>query len=187
MYTQKFVDSEACNHCMDETDSFGNQPDNFNLKKFIKKANPITGFATILNPAHIIANTIKKGKTIVKATKAYNPNSVPVVVNAVNTAQTESLSTPPGQIGTEAGAITQPSYAAQQLQTSGGGAGDVPMDNSLQDTTLGQPETSTASNPTELDGVLLKPVGKTNWLMIAIIVIIAAGGLYFILKTSKNK
>lgn len=204
---QNLVDSEALDFLMEGGDSFGYpdyDADNFKLpkiklnKKLLKKINPIAGIATIALGGALSKKITRKpllgvagaAKDLVKmAKKANNTDDVTQaynrVLNASNTVVNESSATDPGQIGTEAGAITVPSYSANQQSLAGGGAGDIGGDYSVDIESTGG-ETSTATDPKELPGVTVTS-GKPNWLLLGIIAALAVVAVIYITKYSSKK
>lgn len=185
MNFENYVDSETCYGCIDNTDSFGN-PDNFNVKKFIKKVAP---FALPPLAIAIKAKELKQAKQKQKAQKrelqqfrdAATVSGGRPATTATNTLQNESMQTMPGQIGTEAGAVTMPAASAQQQSMGGGGGGFYPD----EDINTVSPVESqqTAAGAKELPGVTVTSK-KTNWLLI---IGVAAAVIILILVLSKSK
>jgi hypothetical protein len=200
----------------DEQDSFGNPEnaqdfyDNFlgigkrnkekKAEKKIKKAEKqlekghIKAAERKLAKGTKLLNQVQKaqGGILAGANKIADINQTKDVINATLTAATESPNTAPGQIGSESGATTMPSNVAQQ-QTIGGSAGDISSTGSggaIEDTDIPDGTTttglSTPDNPVELGGVTVS-AGKTNWILIGVIIVVAIAVVIFIAKSHKKK
>lgn len=203
MYYPDAVNSDIATNCYDDTtDSMGN-PDNFkiDMKKLLKKINPIAGIATIAaggalskkilrKPVLGVAGVLKTGPKLLKKVPQSNVNTaINNILNnptATDTNMNESLSTPAGQIGSEAGQTVAP--AASALGLSGGGGGDVGGDTmqDVESTGSARPSEGDPNNPTELAGVTVT-AKKPNWLLIGAIMVIAIFLIIYIAKRSKTK
>jgi len=172
---------------MDDTDSFGNSDSLFGLgnqkkraerkikkaEKKLEKGKTKKAERKLEKGTSILGKIQEQQSKLISAKQQIGDvNQTKDYIKSFVPAQTESMQTTAGQIGTEAGATVVPSDLAykQYLQ---GSAGDITASGgggSMSDleSTTGGIETSTEAAPKELQGVTVT-AKKTNWIMIAAI------------------
>jgi hypothetical protein len=208
MYRQtNIADSETCYNCIDDdTDYFGN-PDNLfgrnkqkKAEKKIKKAEKALAKGQIKKAARkmkkatpILNKIAAQQQNIIGAKQQLSDiNTTKQVIDATSTGETESPYTDAGQIGSEAGAVTYGSRAAQ-TQTlagssgdiSGGGGGGDFMEDIYSTANEGGETGLTADTAKELQGVTVT-AKKTNWLLIGGIAIGAIVLVMILMKSLKK-
>ena len=200
MYYDQCIGGDYSNMMFDDTDSMGNPDSIFGLGKNrqLKKADKKAAKAVKkLAKGNFKAAERKQkkadkiytkvaqqqavAKDLIKKKDDINRNQQ--LLNATDPVYTESMNVEPGQIGSNAGATTMNAGQAA-LQTMGGSGGDIGTDETTAIHSASDEPTGWLANEKELAGVTVTSK-KTNWLLIAVIAVVAIAGIILLMKNKK--